>query len=55
MKNKAGDEPTTHDERDLWADKATRGWERCGGCGEEWGAKDEPTCVCHKAFGEEDE
>ena len=45
-------EPTTHDEGDLWAGRAPRGWERCGGCGEEWAMGDEPSCTCDK---EEDE
>ena len=48
MKHGDDYETTTHDEGDLWAGKARSGWERCGGCGEEWGTGDDPSCVCHK-------
>lgn len=41
------DEPTTHDPADEWADKAPSGWERCSGCGEEWGLGDQP-CDCEE-------
>jgi len=41
-------DPTTHDEGDLWADKAPRGWERCPKCGEEWGKGDPPECKCEE-------
>ena len=37
---------TTHDEGDLWAGKAPHGWERCAGCGEEWGRGDPSSCTC---------
>jgi len=40
--------------RDDWADRARPGRERCGGCGMEWSVGDEPGCVCHKAFEEEE-
>jgi len=43
-----GDEPTTHDDGDLWADRAPRGWERCQKCGAEWAADDEPSCTCEE-------
>ena len=42
------EEPTAHDEGDLWADKAPRGWVRCPKCGEEWADEDEPACKCRE-------
>ena len=32
----------------LWSGRAGVGWERCGGCGEEWGKGDEPICKIFK-------
>ena len=49
------DEHVTHDVGDVWASKARYGWERCGGCGEEWGQGDEPSCTCNDNEDEEEE
>ena len=46
MKHGDDYESTTHDEGDLWAGKARNGWERCGGCGEEWESIEESGCEC---------
>jgi len=48
-------EHVTHDVGDVWASKARYGWHRCGGCGEEWGQGDEPSCTCNDEEEEEDE
>ena len=55
--HECGEEPTTHDESDAWADRAPRGRVRCAGCGGEWDLGDwnigNASCRCKHP--EEDE
>jgi len=46
--NECGNEPTTHDEGDAWADRAPKGWMRCAKCGDQWHREDDHLCKCEK-------
>ena len=46
--NECGNEPTTHDEGDAWADRAPKEWIRCAKCGDWRWFRDDHRCKCEK-------